>query len=441
MKQVLILGAGKSANVLIDYAAEHAAEHGWHVTIADLNTEAHRALYFANEHLRFIDLKGDDEERDKLIDQSDIVVSMLPAAMHPAIAFRCLHFGKHLITPSYISHDMQQLHAEAAAKKLLFLNEMGLDPGIDHMSARQMIDEIKNKGGKIESFKSYCGGLVAPESDTNPWHYKFSWNPRNVVLAGQGSGGIMYREEGTFRFLPYHQLFATATNIEIQGAGTFEGYANRDSLKYAAPYGIEDAKTILRGTLRQAPFCKGWNAIVQLGMTDDTLHMPLEGSVRLTDFLNAFLPPGDEPVRQRLLSYTHSGPEILPLFDYLGFFNTDALVEVSNNSAAQVLQKILEPHWALAENDHDMIVMHHEVKYMVAGKSHCSTASMVIKGESKRHTAMAKTVGLPIALSLRYVLNNNWKIHGVQMPIHTDIYRPILAELESMGIGFKHETH
>lgn len=423
MRNILILGAGKSSASLIDYLVEHATAEQWTVTVADV-TEQNALLKTkgrANTQATGADLTN-TEARRILIQSADIVISMLPAMLHLDVAKDCLHLKKNLVTPSYISDDMKAMSAEVEKAGLLFMNEMGLDPGIDHMSAMQLIERLESEGYSIIGFKSHCGGLVAPESDTNPWHYKFTWNPRNVVLAGQGAGGIHYLNNGEKIDLTYEELFSHTSSLHVEGFGDFESYPNRDSLKYKNEYGLFNAETIYRGTLRVPPFCKGWQCLVDLGLTDENQHPVdafLAGKVEIRKYLNI----GQNSEEEELLKY-------LEISERLQALQGERFVP------AKFLQGILEAKWKLRPGDKDMVVMVHEVAYEGKGERHNLQSSMVYIGKDEEHTAMAITVGLPVAMVTRMILNNKVNRKGVLMPVYSDIYNPILAELKNYGIDF-----
>ncbi|HTB30888.1 MAG TPA: saccharopine dehydrogenase C-terminal domain-containing protein, partial [Bacteroidia bacterium] len=323
------------------------------------------------------------------------------------------------------------------AKKagIILMNESGLDPGIDHASAMKIIDHIKAEVGKLIVFKSYTGGLIAPESDDNPWGYKFTWNPRNVILAGQGTA--RYLENGKYAFIPYNKLFTRTENISIEGYGDFEGYANRDSLGYRSVYGIEDVQTIIRGTLRKDGYCEAWNVFVQLGMTDDSYIIPDSEKLSNKEFLGLFLPSEKEDTETRLLDYLgHDiNNEILYKIEWLGLFN-DTVLGVKNASPALMLQTLLEDKWRLKEGDIDMIVMQHQFEYEMNGKKHKLNSTLVVKGDDAIHTAMAKTVGLPVGIITKLILEGNIKLTGVHTPTVKEIYEPLLTELEGLGVRF-----
>jgi saccharopine dehydrogenase-like NADP-dependent oxidoreductase len=367
---------------------------------------------------------------------------MLPASLHYEVAKDCIKFKKHMVTASYISPAMQDLDQQVKDNNLIFMNEIGLDPGVDHMSAMKVIDEIRAQGGKVILFESFCGGLVAPESDNNLWNYKFTWNPRNVVLAGQG-GAAKFIQEGTYKYIPYNKLFRRTEFMEVEGYGRFEGYANRDSLKYRSVYGLDDALTLYRGTLRRVGFSKSWNMFIQLGMTDDSYVMEDSENMTYRDFVNSFLPynPTDsvELKLRHILKIDQDDIKWDKLLE-LDLFNPDKKVGIRNATPAQILEKILADSWTLSPEDKDMIVMYHKFGYELNGEKKQIDSTMVCIGEDQTYTAMAKTVGLPVAMATLQILNGNIKTPGVQLPIYKEVYEPILKELEEFGVIFK-ETH
>lgn len=444
MQHILVLGAGKSATVLIEYLLQKAPVHQWQVTVGDLDLQLAQQKVAGHAHGKAVYFNADEEALvAQLIGATDVVVSLLPAFVHPKIAERCVAMGKHFVSASYVSEAMQALHAQAVEKGIVLLNEIGLDPGIDHMSAMQLIDAIKAKGGVIESFKSYTGGLIAPESDTNPWNYKFTWNPRNVVLAGQGTA--KYLSDHKYKYIPYHQLFSHYLSMEVPCYGIFEGYPNRDSLSYRSVYGLEDTGTIIRGTLRKGGFCRAWDVFVQLGMTDDSYTM--EGAQHFTwaDYTEAFLPEGAGTVRERLQRYL--GVEDAVVMDklaWLGLFDAEPIFPSGTARAhtpAQLLQILLESKWSLEPHDKDMCVMLHVMEYVLHGKRYRCQSSMVAIGDDAVHTAMAKTVGLPAALAVERLLTGKLNRTGVVTPVTSDLYIPILQELADVhGIVFHEDT-
>ena len=437
MSKILIIGAGRSSSSLIDYFLSNAKTFSWHITIADANKKAVESK-ISNYKEVAIAVEFDVNNvalREDLIKQSDFVVSMLPAFMHGDVARDCVRLGKHIATASYVSQDMKDLDAEAKQKNLILLNECGLDPGIDHASAMKVIHEIQEKGGKITSFKSFCGGLVAPESNDNPWGYKFSWNPRNVILAGQGTAQFI--EEGKLKFIPYNRIYTQTETIEVEGYGKFDAYANRDSIGYKEPYGLNEANTMLRGTLRMPGYCKAWNVFVKLGLTDDTYKIKNANSLTYTDLIESFLPKGNESVKEKLVAFmgTDMDAEVIVKLEYLELFSHKP-IQLKEASPAELLQHLLEDKWLLKAGDKDMIVMQHQFEYELNGTKKKLNSSLVVVGDDEIHTAMAKTVGLPLAISIKNFLTGRFKLYGVQIPIVKEIYEPMLSELESLNIIF-----
>jgi saccharopine dehydrogenase-like NADP-dependent oxidoreductase len=443
MRNILIIGAGRSASSLIEYLLNKSEAESLHITIGDLSVELAERKTKGHPRATAITFDIFDEgQRREEIGKADVVISMLPAHLHFEVAKDCITYKKHLVTASYISPAMQELDEQVVANNLIFMNEIGLDPGIDHMSAMKIIEDIRDKGGKVLLFESFCGGLVAPESDNNLWNYKFTWNPRNVVLAGQG-GAAKFVQEGTYKYIPYNKLFRRTEFMEVEGYGRFEGYANRDSLKYRSVYGLDDALTLYRGTLRRVGFSKSWNMFIQLGMTDDTYVMENSETMSYREFTNSFLPyhPTDsvELKLRHILKIDQDDIQWDKLVE-LDLFNNDKVVGLRNATPAQILEKILSDKWTLKANDKDMIVMYHKIGYELDGKEHQVDATMVCIGEDQTYTAMAKTVGLPVAMAAIQILNGNITTPGVQLPINREVYLPILRELEEFGVVFN-EKH
>ena len=440
MKKILILGAGLSSSSLIKYLLDHSNEHDWKIRVGDVSLDI--ATKKVDKHKNGEAIKFDvfdEQQRSEEIQNADIVISMLPARFHHLVAEKCVDFGKHMITASYVSKEVQDLHTEAVSKGLLLLNEIGVDPGIDHMSAMKVIDEIKAKGGEMLAFKSSTGGLVAPEFDNNPWNYKFTWNPRNVVVAGQSVA--QYIDHGRYKFVPYNQLFKRTERMSILDAGEFEMYPNRDSLSYRATYGLEDIPTLLRGTLRRPGYCAGWDVFVQLGATDDTYVVENSENITYREFINGFLPYNiKDSVEQKLCDYVglEIESETMSRLQWLGIF-ADSKIGLQNATPAQILQKLLEEKWALGAEDKDMIVMQHQFDYKLNGKSKRITSSLFVKGKDQVHTAMSITVGIPVAIATKLFLTGVIKQKGVIVPTMKDVYEPVLKELEEYGIVFVEE--
>ncbi|MDQ3394729.1 MAG: saccharopine dehydrogenase NADP-binding domain-containing protein [Bacteroidota bacterium] len=440
MKQILILGCGRSSSTLIQYLLKHSNEFNWHIRVgdADENLASEKIYGFSNASSIKFDI-FDAVVKEEEINKADLVISMLPAKFHIEVLKACIKYRKNMLSASYISEEIKALEKDINDQGILVLKECGLDPGLDHMSAMQIIDEIKDQGGEITSFRSYTGGLVAPEYDNNPWSYKFSWNPRNVILAGQGTASFISNKQ--YKYIPYHKLFSRTDKVTIAGWGDFEGYANRDSLSYRQVYGLEKVATMLRGTLRKPGFCKAWDVFVQLGMTDDSYKM--KGSELLTNrsFLNAFLPYDDHmSIEEKFSEYWGMSLDSkeLEMFRWLGLFE-DVPVSLENASPAMILQKILESKWVLEPHDKDMIIMQHQFEYIIGKTPKKMVSDLVVVGEDTLNTAMSKTVGLPLAIVSRLLLLDKLTLKGLHIPTAKEVYEPVMLELKNLGIAFNHK--
>ncbi len=498
MKTVLLFGAGKSATVLIDYLLTNAITENWKVYVVDADLKLAQSKVSNSQKATAVSFDIlDSSEREKYINAADVVISLLPPSLHIEVAKDCVRFRKHLLTASYVDDAIRSLQPEVEKNKVLFLCEMGLDPGIDHMSAMQIIDNIRSKGGVVTSFRSHCGGLVAPESDDNPWHYKISWNPRNIINAGKN--GAHYLEDGVEIKLGYEDLFINDRLVEIPGLGTLCWYPNRDSLSYMTLYGLENVRTFVRTTLRHPDFMYGWKNIIELKLIDETPiydtngktlyqvfkeHMDrngfsewlnqklterfaetkdlMEGLMKLGEaeheakaegekLPSTFMTADDEgnlneieidDIKNRAAAFLahkmHEANLTLKQLFFLGLNDQDTMVNKGLCSAADILQFAVEKKLTLRPYDKDMIVMLHEIDYLGKNKSAKRIQScLVVKGENNLHTAMAKTVGLPLGIAAKLILNNKIKLTGLHIPTHKEIYTPVLKELEEQGVKFK----
>ena len=437
MKTILVLGAGLSASSLLRYLSERLVSEHWMLKIGNTDIEPLKSKYGSNERIQLFKLDASDaDQRRSVIAHADLVISMLPAKFHPEVARDCIDLRTDLITPSYVSPVMKALHDEAALKGVTILNETGVDPGIDHMSAMKIMDEKREEGATLKVFKSFCGGLIAPESDDNSWHYKFTWNPRNVIVAGQG-GVAAFRQNKELKYIPYSQLFKRTERFEIDGYGSFDGYANRDSLKYIDIYNIDEVETIYRGTLRKPDFCQGWDVLIELGLTDDSYVLENSRLLSPRQLLNAFLPYHIvDSVEVKLKKFLRTEREhLVILFQEIGFFNGDVLLFEQDASPAALLQILLQGAWILKPSDKDMLVMLHEFEFEHPKGRTKITSSMVALGEDNVFTAMSNTVGLPIGIIAKLMLNG-YSNPGVHIPVQKEIYLPVLKELEEFGIKF-----
>ena len=439
MNNILIIGAGRSSTALINYVLEKARDRNWTVTVADADPEL--AKQKINDHpngrAAWLDVLKDNDRRD-LISRHDIVVSLMPAHLHIEVALDCIKLKKHLITASYVSQEMHKLSDAARSHDLIFMGEMGLDPGIDHMSAMQKIHQIQRHGGQLTAFRSYTGGLIAPESDDNPWHYKFTWNPRNVVLAGQGTAQFL--EGGKFRYIPYNRLFTKYWVVDIPGMGDYEVYANRDSLLYRDVYGLSGIPNILRGTIRHMGFCDAWNALRKIGLTDNSFPIVDSGSLTYHELMEAYAGAGPGSVKERiarLIDQEVDSP-VMEKLEWLGLFRKTK-INAANATPAMILENLLLSKWSLKPGDKDMIIMHHEFEYIIENQTRLLKSTLVMKGANEHDTAMARLVGLPIGIFVRLVMEGKIRATGVNIPVMQEVYDPVLEELATYGVVFREE--
>ncbi len=438
MTSIYILGAGLSSTVLINYLIEHSEKYDWQIVLGD--TDLRLAQKKVNKHPRAKAFQFDvlnPLQVEEVAHKADIVVSMLPARFHAIIAKFCIKYKKNLLTASYISPEIEAMQQDALEAGIGIFMELGVDPGIDHMSAMRVIDRLKSEGAQLTAFFSGTGGLIAPQSDNNPWNYKFTWNPRNVVVAGQGTS--MYIEKGQNKYVPYQRLFKNTLTTSIDEYGDFEIYPNRDSLKYRNVYGIENIPTLLRGTMRRKGYSQAWDVFVQLGMTDDTYRMEKPENFSFRDFVNSFLPYSEsESVEEKLKTQL---PElidntVLKKLKWLDIFESISVPKEAQ-TPAQILQFILERKWILEAEDKDMIAMQHQFEYIRAnGSKGKLISSLVVIGKNQSETAMAITVGTPLAIAVKKVALGQFTQKGIQVPVKPEMYLPILEELEQIGITF-----
>jgi saccharopine dehydrogenase-like NADP-dependent oxidoreductase len=497
MKHIVVFGAGKSATCLIEYLVATVQANAWNLTVADNNLALARSKTGEAPHTQAVALNVEKEaDRKALVATADVVISLLPPSLHFLVAGDCVALGKHLLTASYVDEKIAALAPQIQDKGLLFLCEMGLDPGIDHMSAMQLIHRIKANGGRITSFKSHCGGLVAPENDDNPWHYKISWNPRNVVLAGKA--GAVYKEDQQDVHLPYEALFDSNRVVDVPELGLLAWYPNRDSLSYIPIYQLEEAATFIRTTLRYPEFCFGWKNVIELKLTDETDQYDTDGMTLQQFFQQHFQTHGfsewidkqltsrfaqtkqlleklqqllqaeqevDEKDRKALQDFMmvddqgqlmdinldevktkaaatvagqmHEANLSMKQLFFLGMEDNETLINKGTCSTADVLQFALESKLVLGKEDKDMIVMLHEIAYESEdGTPHKVNSTLIVKGEDQLRTAMAKTVGLPLGIAAKLILQDKIQLTGLHIPIQAAIYEPVLKELEEQGIVF-----
>lgn len=500
MKQILLFGAGKSATVLISYLIGQAEKENWQLVVVDADLQAAQKKTGDSQHAKAMSFNINDEgPRQACVAEADIVISLLPPALHQLVAVDCIAYKKNLLTASYVDDHMRSLKQDIADNGLLFLCEMGLDPGIDHMSAKKLIDAIKGEGGTIDSFLSHCGGLVAPESDDNPWHYKISWNPRNVVNAGKA--GAIFKQDGEIKEIEYAELFGEKRFVSIPEHEVLCWYPNRDSLSYISLYGLEECSSFIRTTLRHPDFIYGWKNLVDLQLTDDkhpvatagkTLmaffkeHMDRNGFsewleqrlgeqfnstktllaelVNLVELEQKAAEKGIEQVDEfmviddngdlkkididdlkvnaaaTLADKMHDASLTLKQLFYLGLDDSTTIIPFDNGTPADVLQLSLEKKLALKDGDKDLVVMLHEIEHQQEGTRFKSTSTLVVKGDDDLNTAMAKTVGLPLGIAACLILRGAIRLTGLHIPLSPEIYEPVLRELEAEGIFFREAT-
>jgi saccharopine dehydrogenase-like NADP-dependent oxidoreductase len=439
---MLLLGAGRSSAALIRYLLHLAEKANTRVVIADISRE--QATEKAGGHPAAIPIGFDvtsEAQRRTMVSGSDLVLSLLPPHLHGLVAADCVALKKPFLSASYISSEIQSLDEQARKNGVLLLNECGLDPGIDHMSAMEIIHRLQDERCEITSFRSYTGGLVAPESNDNPWGYKFSWNPRNVILAGQSTA--RYIRDGQYKYIPYSRMFTDIETIHVEGAGSFDGYANRDSLAYRHHYGISDIPTMLRGTLRHPGYCRAWDVFVKLGLTDDTVKLERSEDMTYAQVVASFIPASarGETLLEKVAAFCGLPPdgESMTRVAWTGIFD-DIKTGVPDASPALILQKLLESKWKLNPGDRDMIVMQHQFEYTRSGHPEKLVSTLVVKGDDQQFTAMAKTVGWPLGICAKLMLQGKISLKGVHLPVHREIYKPVLKELKSMGVEFNEKT-
>lgn len=433
MISILIVGAGKSSSYLIKYALEKTEQKQapWHVVIADSNEQAlkEKVTDYPKAEIAVLDINN-DAQRQKLVKKADLVLSLMPPNLHILLAKDCLEFKKNLITSSYVSPEMRAMHQAVKDAGLMFMCEMGLDPGIDHMSASMIFDGIGKVASDIHTFHSYCGGLIAPSSDNNPWHYKFSWNPLNVLNAGKD--GAHYLSKSEKIFLPYASLFENNNTINCEGVGNLAYYPNRDSLSYMDLYNQHNAKNFMRATLRHPSFCKGWDALIKMGLTDTSNKIAMDGLATWTDLLKKLLGYTDTNKGIKEFAWEQlklKDEETKSMVEWLGIFGNNAL-PTNATTPGLALLGILADKWKLAPEDKDMVVMQHEVTYKHRNFCNKLTSAMVVIGEDATYSAMAKTVGLPIAILAELMVSKKVDYpKGVTIPTMAEIYRLSLIHI------------
>lgn len=431
MSRILVLGAGLVARPLVQYLLDQPA---FQVTVASRTVEKARALIGdrPNGEALAFDIEREPERLDALVARADLTVSMLPYIHHLQVAQACLRHRRHLVTTSYVKDEMRALDSAAREAGVLFLNEIGLDPGIDHMSAMRVIDRVHADGGQMVAFRSYCGGLPAPEANTNPFGYKFSWSPRGVLLAGRNDA--RYLEDGQVVEVPNRRLFATRHPVPVEGVGVLEAYPNRDSLPYIQLYGIPEARTMYRGTLRYPGWCETWQKFVELGLLDLTEREDLTGMTYRQLLAQLIGRLGTPDLRRDLAAHLDLPEDspVLDRFEWLGLLSDDPLPP--QRTILDVLAVRMQEKLQYAPGERDMVVLLHDFVAEYPDRRERIRSWLVDFGIPHGDTAMARTVGLPAAIATRLILQGVIRLTGVHIPVLPEVYQPVLAELEEKGI-------
>ncbi|MFY0672442.1 MAG: saccharopine dehydrogenase NADP-binding domain-containing protein [Bacteroidia bacterium] len=436
MYRILLLGAGRTAHFFVNDILQSAVKNNWHLRVGDFLQTSLESLPSKSEQFSklLFDVKN-EQQVEKEVREADLVVSLLPAQFHYVVASKCIQFGSHFLSASYVSDEFKAAAEEIKDKGLIFIKEVGLDPGLDHMSAMQMLDEIRDKGGEIMRFLSYTGGLMSPDLKGNPWQYKFTWNPMYVVTAGR-DGGI-YLRRGKTKRIPYHRLFKEIDELAIPDHGDFDAYYNRDSLKYIKEYKLQKVESVIRYTLRRKGFCEAWAQLVSLGLTDNNFIFNLNEPITNREFLNMFIRRGEGTLEERVEKATGKSQEseVFKKLQWLGLFD-NVPIKMLNGTSAQFLEQIIMPKWQMDVNDKDAIYMAHVCYYKLNNKVYKRKSYLAVEGLDTEQTAMAKTVGLPLAAAVKQVALGTFNEPGLHIPTAKNLYDPILKSLRKSGIQF-----
>ena len=420
MIKIAVFGIGKSSTYLIK--SLKGLNKSISITLIDKNANA--LIKYSNYNTICLDILNTNKV-NKILNNNNLVISLLPPSKHIQLANLCIKNSTNLITASYVSPKMFALNKEAKNKNVFLLNEMGVDPGLDHITACDLIEKIKAQGGKITSFSSHTGGLIA-QPKKNSWNYKFTWNPKNVITAGAEGASIL--KEKRVKKIAYQKLFSQTQSVEI-GSLKYDSYANRNSLNYIEKYNLENTENLYRGTLRHYGYCQAWNELVIHGFTNDKDFIQLNENATRKDFF--FSKMNNEAYKKLPSFFIEKINEIQLL--------SDIPLKITEGTAADILLSILEDEWKLAPNDKDLLVMQHEIYYEIENKKFKATRSFEVIGENQLQTAMAKTVGIPIFEAVKLFIENKLPITGVHIPTNPIIYQPILESLENHGIHLKDE--
>jgi len=441
MKQILVLGAGLSATYLIEKLLAQSAANNWFITVAEKNLSLAEKAVARHPNGAAIPFDINNAElRATHIKKADIVVNMLPPVFQVMIAADCVHYGRHMISASYQSREMNDLNMDAVRKKVLILTEMGLDPGIDHMMAISLIEEVRERGGKIKAFKSYGGAIPAPDSLTNPLKYFITWNPRNIVMAGEH--GAQYLEKGKVKLVPLHGVFQDSWGIDVKGLGVMEVYPNRESMSYRSLFDIQYADTIIRGTIRYPGWCETWSQIVKLGIPNENLTISVTEGMTYRDFVELFIPieVSGSDLEQRVAYYLGINPTgtIMSNLKWLGLFSEKPL-KSNCRTPAEVMIDLVKDKLVVNEGSRDMVVLINELYafFEDTQKKEKITQTFIEKGDAEGHTAITRTVGLPLSIGVKLILSGDLTITGCHLPTHRAIYIPTLQALKKEGLVFQ----
>ena len=448
MKKIAILGAGQSSPFLIGHLLGLAAERGWLVTVGDRDPDLAAARVAGHPRGEAVAFDAAADGRlEALVTDADLVVNLMPPDLQLPIARECVHQYTHMVSVSYATPEIRELGEEAARRGVLLLMEIGLDPGIDHMATMALVDRLHRQGGIVESFVSYGSGVPAPDSVDNPLAYAITWSPRSVVLAGHD--GAHFLRDGQLRAVPKHRVFDCTWPVEVPGVGLMTAYPNRDSLTYRQLFGLAQARTLIRGTLRHPGFCRAWRQVVRLGLNTERITVPRLAERSFAELVEMFLPAGlaGETVEERTAGFLGLAPEdpALASLRWLGLFSTEPC-GVDGATVTDALVRLLLDKLRLPPGGRDMVVLLHEleVRYPdeagrdggAAARRQRVTATLVEYGEPDGITAMARTVGLPAALASRLVLDGEIDLSGCHIPTEPAVYEPILDELARNGVRF-----
>jgi saccharopine dehydrogenase-like NADP-dependent oxidoreductase len=446
MKRILVLGAGRSAAYLIARLLEDATERDWFVTVADADVGLARERVGNHPTAEAIAFDVNDAAlRSSQIARADVVVTMLPARFQELVAWDCVNHGKHLVSVSYRGQAVRELDTDARRKGVMLLCEMGLDPGIDHMSAMALIRKLEADGGRIVEFCSYGSGLPAPDSAHNPLRYVVTWEPRNVVMAGLQ--GAQYMEDDQIKIVPFHEVFDHTWPVEVEGVGMLEAYANRDSLAYMKQFGLDHVRTMVRGTLRYPGWSETWSQMVRLGLPNETLEIPNLRHRTYAEVTEMFLPglASGNPLEQRVARFLNINPtgKIMENLHWLGLFSDEIIGVCRDDTSSAMLIKLLQTKLPLLPDQRDMVVLVHKIDVEYPGTDRPPErriSTLVTEGETGGFTAMSRTVGLPVVIAVRLLLDGKLPQTGSIIPTHPSIVEPVLDELAREGLSFSERS-